>query len=238
MSEEEPKFQLSLVQVIAAAAAAITSAVILSYFGVAGTFVGTAIGSVLSTVGVAVYAHTIRRSRRRARQVWHRRHDAAARQDRSAPPTVHGPAPSTAWNHRELGAKPLAVPRKNLLAGPRTWRTLAISSAGVFLVALAIITAVEFAGGFSLTNLVHGKGARGSGPNAGCIVNPSDCGSATPTPGATPLPSAGPTTRSASTPTPSSTPTPMPTPTPTPTPTPPHGTSPQARATPGRTPPN
>ncbi|MGH7910603.1 MAG: hypothetical protein ACREOV_02660, partial [Candidatus Dormibacteraceae bacterium] len=170
-AQEEPRFQLSLVQVIAAALASITSAIILSYFGVAGTVAGTAIGSIVSTVGVAIYSHTIRRARSQVRHLPLRRHDVAARQDRTTTPTVHGPAPSAAWNRRELGAKPPPAPRSSWWGRLGGWRKGAISAAGVFLLALAVITVVEFAGGFSITDLVHGRGGGGSGPNAGCVVN-------------------------------------------------------------------
>src|SRR5438132_6519745 len=75
-SNASPKFQLSPVQLIAGCLAAITAAVLASFFGVAGTIIGTALGSVVGTAGTALYSHSIRRTQARIRV--HRIHEHAA----------------------------------------------------------------------------------------------------------------------------------------------------------------
>jgi hypothetical protein len=54
--------KVSTVQVGASAAAAVTSALCASFFGVAGTLIGAAVGSIVSTVAGAFYAEYLRRA--------------------------------------------------------------------------------------------------------------------------------------------------------------------------------
>ena len=55
-SEEPRERRINPVAIIAGALASISAAVIASYFGVAGTLIGTAIVSIISSLGAAVYA--------------------------------------------------------------------------------------------------------------------------------------------------------------------------------------
>jgi hypothetical protein len=66
-SDSTPRFELNVVQLVAAALAAITSAVVASFFGVAGTVIGAGIGSLVGTLGTAVYSHSLRRTQARLR---------------------------------------------------------------------------------------------------------------------------------------------------------------------------
>lgn len=59
---ERPKSIVSTVQVGASAAASVTSALAASFFGVAGTLIGAAVGSIVSTVAGALYAEYLRRA--------------------------------------------------------------------------------------------------------------------------------------------------------------------------------
>lgn len=66
--KENSKFLgLSSVQVGASAMAAVTSALAASFFGVAGTLIGAAVGSIISTVAGAMYAESMRRAKTRLR---------------------------------------------------------------------------------------------------------------------------------------------------------------------------
>ncbi len=67
--KENSKFLgLSSVQIGASAAAAVTSALAASFFGVAGTLIGAAVGSVISTIAGAMYAESMRRAGGRMRE--------------------------------------------------------------------------------------------------------------------------------------------------------------------------
>ena len=61
-TREKNEGQLSALQVAAGALAAVSAAVIASFFGVAGTVIGAAVASVVSTVGAAVYTESMRRT--------------------------------------------------------------------------------------------------------------------------------------------------------------------------------
>lgn len=56
---------ISPVQIGASAAAAVTSALAASFFGVAGTLIGAAVGSIISTVAGALYSHYLGRAHER-----------------------------------------------------------------------------------------------------------------------------------------------------------------------------
>jgi phage tail tape-measure protein len=61
-TREKNEGQLSALQVAAGALAAVSAAVAASFFGVAGTVIGAAVASVVSTVGAAVYTESMRRT--------------------------------------------------------------------------------------------------------------------------------------------------------------------------------
>lgn len=66
---DRPRFELSTVQVMASAGAAVTGAVLTSYLGDGGTILGTAVGSVVSTTGFAVYKHYLGRTKEKVAPV-------------------------------------------------------------------------------------------------------------------------------------------------------------------------
>lgn len=239
--DEAPRFQLSLVQVIAGALAAITSAVILSKFGVAGTYVGTAIGSVVSTVAVAIYAHTMRRVRSQVRQYRHDHHrqESGGGPDHSRPEArpLRGAAAGWYRSHPRMAPAPLSNALKSgqearlerwerWFAGLPTWGKVGVTAAAIFVLALSAIVVFQFVSGHSLTT-IWGIGGSSNGPDVRCVVG--RCGGGPPavsTPSVTPRPSIQPTLAPTArpsvtaTPLPSSMPTVQPTPTATPTPTP------------------
>jgi uncharacterized membrane protein len=82
---ESPKFQLSVLQVIAGALAAVTAAVVASTLGVAGTLIGAAVMSIIATVGSALYNHSFEQARTRIRM---RRNPRTARRASRVPAAV------------------------------------------------------------------------------------------------------------------------------------------------------
>ena len=66
--EAKEGLQLSFVQVLASALAAVSGAIVTSAFGVGGTIVGAAIMSTIATCASAVYGHSIKRTSRMLRQ--------------------------------------------------------------------------------------------------------------------------------------------------------------------------
>ncbi len=56
----EPFFGLGLAQILASTLAAVSAALAASFLGVAGTIIGAALGSLVATIGSAIYAHSLR----------------------------------------------------------------------------------------------------------------------------------------------------------------------------------
>jgi hypothetical protein len=67
--KESPRSGISTVQVGASAAAAVTSALAASVFGVAGTVIGAAVGSIVSTIAGALYTDYLGRAQERLKVV-------------------------------------------------------------------------------------------------------------------------------------------------------------------------
>src|SRR5262245_43624349 len=58
-SERRRERRINPIAIVAGALASISAAVVASYFGVAGTLIGTAVVSVVSSIGAALYAGVI-----------------------------------------------------------------------------------------------------------------------------------------------------------------------------------
>jgi hypothetical protein len=199
-------------QVAASSAAAVSAAILCSLFGVAGTVIGTAIASMLATVGSALYVHSLRRTKARLRRL----HQAGA----GSPPIAE-----VVKTARQQGRR---------LFGQIPWRVVGPAAAAVFVFSIAVVTVVELSAGESLSSLF---GVSHSGSRDTTLGSLSGIGShnkhkhkpkPTPSATATKSPSATPT----ATPTVTKTPTTPPTSTPPSTPS----TTPSVSVTPSSTP--
>jgi len=147
---------LSATQVLASGLAAASATVAASYFGVAGTVIGAALGSVISVVGGAIYTYSIRQTRNRVRQTL----DVAVSQRFSVrSPSVADRQPLPA---RLRSALPALNPRR-----------LALVAAGLFLLVLAATTGFELASGQPLAATVSGKHGSGTSLDGGTTSKPS-----------------------------------------------------------------
>jgi len=209
-SQAEPeKLGLSATQLIASGLAAMSATVAASFFGVAGTVIGAALGSIISVVGNAVYGYSLRRTRSRVRQtldvaVAHRfsadpvrviAHTAAAGEATGADePAGHDPADERHQPADGPGGRPVV-----LASWPGWWRPkrLALAAAGLFAAVLAVTTGFELASGQPLASTVTGK--HGSGVSIG--GGTSKKASPTPTESVAPGSSSGPTGTGPSSPT-------------------------------------
>ncbi len=229
--EPRNRFGLSGAQVAGSALAATTSAVAASGLGVAGTLLGAALGSVVITVGGAVYAHTFRSARRRIVTIIPTtvRAPQVTRPGEVAttPPQAAGQATGAAYVVG--GPAPVEAAR-----AARRWRAVATVLAGLLL-ALGAITVVEVVlghpigdssrSGTTITDTVTHEGSARArvepapAPGQQSDPTPAPSTSSEPTPSATsttPTPTASPTPSDAPTPTPTSTPDPGTTSTPGP----------------------
>ncbi len=114
------KIDLNPIRVAAAALAAVTAAVLGSKLGAAGTLIGAAGASVMTTVGTAVYQASLERSRESVRSMAHR--------------------------NRPLPTCPQAGDRSRQFATLR-WGAVIVGTLGAFLLAMMFITGFEWASG-------------------------------------------------------------------------------------------
>ncbi len=217
---DKVRLEINWVQAAAGALAAMSSAVLLSTVGVAGTLIGAALGSVVFTVGSAIYSYSLRVSRARVAAAARLR--AARYRDRDlggdplpppvSPDVAPGPDPrpvgepvGSAAGARQPGG-PLTLRWRDAL--PKLpWVRIALGSAALFVVVMGVIVGVEtlvgrpvsaYTGGSSSQRTgtsIPGLGGAGGTPSQTPAPTPSP-GTATPTSGA----STGPTPTTAPTP--------------------------------------
>ena len=214
---------LSLTQIAGGALAAVTAAVAASFLGVAGTLVGAALGSVVSSVAAALYSSSLRRAATVSKVLVVRP---------AGSPT--GPLEASA---QDPAAVPPAVPREPL-AGPIPahwwtkvrWGPVAAVAGLLFVAAMAVVNLSELAighplgnsssSGTTLTNLGGSNnvtpspsgGTPASSPAAtpaqtssGPQASPTPSASTNPTPGASPTSSPAPSSTGPSTSSPTTT---------------------------------
>ena len=180
---EKLKVVLSPAQVAASVLASISAAIVASYFGVAGTIIGTALASIFGTAGTAIYATGLKRTHA---QLQHLRTVAA----QAATPVTgshgrepdHGPTGASVTHGRPgpdrttelpttalgepVGLRPPESPQARVRPG-RTfrdrlpgWPVLA-GMVAVFVVAMGVVTVVEEVAGSPLSRAIYSKGTSG-----------------------------------------------------------------------------
>ncbi|GAA2818066.1 hypothetical protein GCM10010441_48130 [Kitasatospora paracochleata] len=153
------RIDLSVAQVAASALAAVVGAVLASELGVYGTVLGAAVVSIGATTGGAVFQHMFRRTGEQLRSAVVRG-SAPERPEppRAAPAGLSGLSGlSSEWN----------TPRVLRARRRWTWRSYAIASALVFVLAMAPIVVVELAAGRPLNAITTGQSGTGTSFNPG-----------------------------------------------------------------------
>jgi hypothetical protein len=200
--------EISWVQVCASALAAVSSAILLSTVGVAGTLIGAAVGSVIATVGSAVYSHYLTLSRQRVAAA---QAAALARVSRArvsvtgAHSDVHSDKGRAEQEieqaHAELKQAedaltetPPKAPWRETLAG-LPWKRIAIAAAGIFVAAMIVIVSFELIVGKPVSEITggtkgHATGTSIPGLGGGSASKPTQ----TPTPSQSASPTSTPTT--------------------------------------------
>ena len=166
---DDGKFSLSITQIVASTAAAVTAALIGSKLGVAGTLVGAALASIVSGVGAAIYSHSLlvtRRQMKRALLLVRPADDAPGTAD---DPTVLIPAmvpPITSAVRAPIRRAGRRRTVTAVLAG--------VAAAGViFAGALATVTLVETVKGAPLSGGDSGLSVLGGNGSSGTSTAPS-----------------------------------------------------------------
>ncbi|QYN35432.1 hypothetical protein K1T35_45215 [Pseudonocardia sp. DSM 110487] len=183
--------ELSINKVLAGAGAAVTSAVLGSYFGATGTVAGAAFGSVASTVATTLYQRSLDRTRDHI--VARVRLGGGRQTGISDAPTVQLTVPQPRASSDAATTQLRVEP---VLRRPRRIWLWAGATVLVFVIGLLVVTGLEWAKGSSLTTGTPGT-------SVGRVLTPSAGGDEdrerTETTSETPTASAEPTTEPEST---------------------------------------
>ena len=177
-SDERPRLEINWAQSAGGALAAVSSAVLLSTFGVAGTLIGAAIGSLVITVGGAIYSYSIRTTRQRvataqtlaaariglAQARVRRASEEVAKRPRRA---ADGSAEDLAEAEEDLDRARAVLedqPEKSAeRLGWRSaltglpWKRIALSAAAIFVAAMLVIVAFELITGRAVSSYTGGS---------------------------------------------------------------------------------
>lgn len=166
VEKQEGKLDLNWVQATASGLAALSSAVLLSTVGVAGTVIGAAVGAIVVTVGSAVYSHYLAVTRERmaaARGAALQRASRVLNRARSAE-SPEGARAELARAQQELqkaeAAGRAGVRWREVLSGLR-WKPVLLASAGVFVLVMGVIVSMELMTGRALSSYTGGTSADG-----------------------------------------------------------------------------
>ncbi|MDN4171521.1 hypothetical protein QWY28_01050 [Nocardioides sp. SOB77] len=171
----DPGLDIDWLKTIAGALAAITTAVLLSTLGAAGTLIGAALGSVAATVGTAVYSQGLARSKARLAAVQEQAlhkvgaaqeevRRAARRGDASRLPRAEARLAEAADaldpSDEETPAE-AATPswRERLAVLP--WKRIALVAGGLFLLVVVVISLFEALTGRTVSSYTGGSDSDG-----------------------------------------------------------------------------
>ena len=176
MTDKPPRLEIDWLKTVAGALAAVSSAVLLSTLGAAGTIIGAAIGSVVLTTGSALYSQGLARSRYRLAQAQStalRKVGIAQAEVRRAERMEDDEAASSHLEHADerLGEaqqdlEAVADEPATLSWGERLtllpWKRIAVYAAGLFVVAILTITAFELITGRTVSSYTGGDDSGGT----------------------------------------------------------------------------
>ncbi len=170
--KRERALGLSPAQVAGSALAAVSSAVVASTAGTAGTIIGAAVGSVIATVGAALYTWWLRRTHETAKKVAAKARQAAlatqplprtvaqgplrSRKDRAAA----GKGATGDDSRPEDDPDALEPVGKSLRHLP--WRKILLGTAVVAVIAIATITLIEGLAGKPVSSITGGSDSEGT----------------------------------------------------------------------------
>ncbi|MDH2414790.1 hypothetical protein [Nocardioides sp. CER19] len=206
-SDKPPLLGVDWLKTVAGALAAVSTTVLLSTLGAAGTLIGAALGSIAATVATALYSQGLARSRASVRKYATTKYvtpDDPARttQATRVTPTVRTSAASATSATGPDGGS-ASRRRVDRLRG-LPWKRLLPTALVMFLVVIAFVTAFELISGRTLASTVGG--GDDGGTTISRVTDPG--GGSGGTNHRTPSPTAEPSPTSTSTSSPTTSPTP------------------------------
>jgi hypothetical protein len=178
---------INWVQVVAGAGAAVSSAVLLSTLGVAGTLIGAAVGSVVASLATHTLSRGLDASRQQALAL---RRLNQAREDLDRLSTHPEEDPEAALEHADH-----VIGRVEASLRPRkmSWKHVALLAVGVFAGVMVAITGFELMTGRALSTYTGGSDKNTPITVPGVkhkhkLATPTPTATETPTPSETPTP--------------------------------------------------
>ena len=175
-TDEKPRLEIDWLKTVAGALAAVSSAVILSTLGVAGTIIGAAVGSVVISLTGSIYNASLARSRERVKAraaALAKVGVAQAEVRRAARRRASDTAVESHLEHADAqlvqaqielddlaAEEPQGVSWKERLAA-LPWKRIALLAVGFFLIAIVAITVFELVAGKPVSDFTGGSHTRG-----------------------------------------------------------------------------
>jgi hypothetical protein len=151
---------ISVRKLIASVLAAVSAAIVASFLGVAGTLVGTALVSLVATLGKDVYPNSIRQT---GSLLTEQRRDPAQDSDQPAESERQGGSDEATDSHPSDGPRRSHSPRLFRGRGRRlSWKGGVAVAVAVFVVSIGVVTAIETVANALLAHLIGGSGQGGS----------------------------------------------------------------------------
>ncbi|MGV8847280.1 hypothetical protein [Tessaracoccus sp.] len=173
------RFEINWFAAAGSALGAVSSAVLLSSLGAAGTLIGAALGSLVITVGGSIYTQSLQKTKA---QVDRRR--SAARSGRAA--SSSNDAPRTGSTSARA-PRPHAAPLGETLRG-LPWKRIVGFAVGLFVAAMAVILVFELSTGRPVSSFTGGSSETLKGTTLSGLQPRSDPESPAPTPTLAPTP--------------------------------------------------
>lgn len=183
-ADEPRRLDINWTQAAGGALAAVSSAVLLSTVGVAGTIIGAAIGSVIVTVGNSVYTYYLAASKERvaaaavvAKQAARTR--SFTRPGATSTTEMRMPAGERDQADDELReAEEEATQRTNWreIFSRLNWKRIAVAAAGIFVLAMGAILTFELVAGHSVSSYTGGSSKDGPRTSFGGSADPKQTG--------------------------------------------------------------
>ena len=160
---KENRVEISWVRSLGSALGAVSSAVLLSTLGVGGTLIGAALGSLVITVGGAMYARSLQATKERVIRTAVRTDRSrlrAGRDPQDAPGEVSQENPPATLTEED---DPSAGERWKRMLCDLPWKRLIGGAAVVFVIAMALILAFELTTGRTVSSYTGGSSKTESG---------------------------------------------------------------------------
>ncbi len=176
------RFEINWFAAAGSALGAVSSAVLLSSLGAAGTLIGAALGSLVITVGGSIYTQSLQKTKA---QVDLRR--SAARSGRAASSSNDSPRTGST---SARPPKPPAAPLGETLRG-LPWKRITWLAVGLFVAAMAVILVFELSTGRPVSSYTGGSNETRKGTTFSGLKPSSDTSSDPESPAPTPTPTLG-----------------------------------------------